>query len=200
MLWKKFSIGVFALLAAVSLLAAGRALADVADPIRSDAGSAQEALKPGAEHEVFKLLAGEWDAKMTETGPDNQKATHSGAQTATLCSGGLFLVTDYKGTLAGSDFHGHGINGWNPMKKKYEMVWVDPMTPGITVMEGDYDAATKTMTFFMNIPGPDGKPVKCRQTTVITDKDKNTFRLEMPMGEGKWMEMLRIDYTRKSAK
>ena len=165
-------------------------------------------IKPGAEHEIFKELAGEWDAQVKffmEPGkpPDESKGSYS----ARLDVGGFFLVTDYKGTMFGSTFRGHGISGYDPLKKKYVGVWVDSMSPSIYHLEGTYDKSGKVLNEVMQGPDPmTGKTMKMRTSTEIKGKDEMTFKIFSVPEEGKKGDeakeqlVMQIDYTRKKAK
>ena len=44
-------------------------------------------------------------------------------------------------------FEGRGQFGYDPAKKKYVGTWIDSMSPTLRVLEGTYDAKTKTLTY-----------------------------------------------------
>ena len=44
-------------------------------------------------------------------------------------------------------FKGHGMEGYDNVKKKFVGTWMDNMGTGIMMSEGDYDPATKTFTY-----------------------------------------------------
>ena len=54
--------------------------------------------------------------------------------------------------MPGTTFEGRGVTAWDGAKKKYVGAWTDSMSPGMGVSEGTYDAATKTLTSFMEGP------------------------------------------------
>jgi len=70
--------------------------------------------------------------------------------------------------------------------------WVDSMTAGLTLSEGTYDAASKTMTDWLEMAGPEGKPLKVKTTTQWMDDDTRVFT--MYMGDAPSM---RITYKRR---
>lgn len=152
----------------------------------------QEAPKPGAEHAVFKHFEGTWDAAVTMMGQKSK-----GTQTDVVGCGGLYLITDFKGDMGGMPFHGHGIVGWDAAKKSYVTVWVDGMTSKIEIVDSKWDEKAKTMTTMREGPGPDGQPTKTKEVHTVVDADRHTFVMTSPGPEGKDMEILKIEYTRK---
>lgn len=160
--------------------------------------AAQEAWpKPGPEHDLLKQFVGEWDAKMTCFLPGSDVQESTGSFAAKLDVGGYFLVTEYKGKLMGMDFHGRGISGYDPFKKKYAGVWVDSMSPSLYQVEGSFDKAGKVLTENMTGPDPEGKPMKFRMTTEIKDKDKFLQTMYMTGPDGEEMKGMETVYTRK---
>jgi hypothetical protein len=148
-------------------------------------GFAQEPAKPGPEHEVLKQMEGTWDA--TLEGEDKP----NGISKFMVKLGGFWVINEYEGSFAGAPFEGHGLNGYDPIKKKYVMVWTDSMSPTPLIMEGDYDKAKKTLTFVGEGPGPQGT-MKFKSVTEF--KDKNTMLFKMYGGED---VVVSITYKRK---
>src|SRR5687767_590622 len=100
----------------------------------SSAATAQEATKPGPEHERLKQLEGTWDVTM-KFGEDETK----GQVVYRMQLGGLWLVADFEGEFApGQKFTGKGLDGYDATKKKYVSVWVDSMSGSPIVSEGNY--------------------------------------------------------------
>src|SRR5579863_2116141 len=83
----------------------------------------QEFPKPGPEHDKLKELEGSWDAVM-EMGGQKSKAS---ATYKSIC-GGMWLASTYEGELGELKFQGHGLDGYDQMKKKYVGVWVDSVS------------------------------------------------------------------------
>jgi hypothetical protein len=156
---------------------------------------AQEYPKPGAEHELLKQLAGEWDAHVKCSLPTPQES--KGEYTAKLDLGGFFLSSEFKGEMAGKPFQGRGFTGYDPFKKKYVGVWVDSMGPGIYTSEGAFDKSGKVLTETMEGTCPEGKPMRMRATTHIKDRDHVHFQMHMRGEDGKEALMMEIAYTRK---
>jgi hypothetical protein len=175
-----------------------RGMALVLVLIGSGWAAAQEAWpKPGPEHEALKALTGEWDALVKCTGPDGKVEESTGTYSAKLDVGGYFLITEFKGKMLGMDFHGRGINGYDPFQKKYTGVWVDSMSPGLYKVEGSFDKEGRVLTEKMEGPGPDGTPMKFRLTSEIKGKDTFVQKLYMADPDGKEMMGIETTYTRK---
>jgi Protein of unknown function (DUF1579) len=159
--------------------------------------AAQEMPKPGPEHEALKLDVGTWDAVVEMLEPGKPPAVSKGTETVSVMTGGLWTVTDFKSTIMNAPFHGHGQNGFDPIKKKYVSTWVDSMSTGINFGEYTYDAKTKTMKGFMEGPDMTGRMMKMSQTTEWKDADTRVFSMSMPGPDGKDVPTMRITYKRR---
>ena len=159
---------------------------------------AQEPQKPGPEHQRLMAEVGTWDAVVVMMSEDGKPETSKAVSEITAV-GGFWVVDDFKGSMEGEAFHGHGTTGYDPAKGKYVGTWIDSSSPSVMIMEGTYDAAKKTLTM-SGIGQMDGKPVMHRMVT--TEKDANTRVLEMflPGPDGKEMKIMTITYTRRVQK
>ncbi len=153
----------------------------------------QEFPKPGPQHELIKQGEGTWDA--VAKGPEGMEA--KGTATGKMACGGLWLVSDFKMDMLGMEFHGHGLDGYDVDKKKYVSVWVDSMSTAPLVFEGDYNAATKTLTQTAKGKGMDGKPTTFKSVLKTKDKDHHVFQMFVAGADGKESLMMTIEYTRR---
>ena len=155
--------------------------------------SAQEPQKPGPEHEHLKTMVGNWDAVM-EMGGQKSKAT---ATYKLICSG-MWIASDFESELGGVPYQGHGMDGYDQLKKKFIGYWFDSMTSAPMTFEGDFDADHKVLTMTGTSPGPDGKPLKFRTTTETKGPDQMTFKMFMAStADGKEELAFTIEYTRR---
>ena len=154
---------------------------------------------PGAEHKQLAAGAGTWDAVLETMGPDGKAAQSKGVSERRVGPGGFWLIDDFKADMMGMPFTGHGVLGYDPVRKVYVQSWVDAMTPILMTMEGTFDKAGKVLTMTGMGPGPDGKPVKMRLTTTMTDANTEVFEMFSAGPDGKEMRMLKITYTRRAA-
>lgn len=156
------------------------------------AANAQSMPTPSPEHEAMKKHEGVWLAKIKSNGSES-----SGTMTLKLDCGGLWMSSEFQADFGGQKFQGRGLDGYDPAKKKYVSVWVDSFSTQLLIMEGTMNKEKKTITMLGEGPGPDGKPIKFKSETVFTDDDHQAFRMFAVDGDGKDMEVLSIDYTRK---
>ncbi len=155
--------------------------------------SAQEPQKPGLEHAHLKAMEGTWDTVM-EMGGQKSKGT---ATYKSVCSG-MWVASDFESDLGGMPYQGHGMDGYDQMKKKYIGYWFDSMTSSPMTMEGNFDADHKVLTMTGTSPGPDGKPQKFRTTTEMKGPDQMTFKMFMATAvDGKEELAFTIEYTRR---
>jgi hypothetical protein len=85
--------------------------------------------------------------------------------------------------MSGMKFYGHGMDSYDPQKKKFVSVWVDNMATSPMLMEGTFDKAKKALTLVGEGPGMDGKPTRYRSVSEMPDD--NTINFSMYMGDGK---------------
>jgi hypothetical protein len=162
---------------------------------------AQEPSKPLPEHKILASDEGTWDAtiRMYAGGPDAEPSVSKGSEVNEVLPGGLWVLSKFEGEFGGMKFHGRGQFGFDPVKKKYVGTWLDSMSTVLSVLEGDYDAKTKTMTYVGDGYDPEHK-AKFSQKMVTTTKDDGTrvftlyMKFEGQPAEAKFME---ITYTKR---
>ena len=147
---------------------------------------------PGPEHEILNKMAGTWNCKVI-MGEDESQAT----STSKMECGGLWLITDFRGSFGGMMFQGRGADSYDPVKGKYVSVWVDSMSTRPMMLEGSYDKQKKTLTMFGEALGPDGKPAKHKGVTQMPDNDHQTFTMYLIGADGQENKVMTIEYTRK---
>ena len=154
--------------------------------------------KPGPEHEILKLDAGTWDAKIELVpGPGVPMITSNGVETNTIGCGGTCLITDVKAEMMpGVPFSGHGIMTWDPVKKAYVGSWADNMMVGLARSETTYDPATKKHSGWTE-GMEEGKPMKTRVVVEYPTPTTRTMTSFATGPDGKEFQMLKISYTKK---
>ena len=138
---------------------------------------------------MLQKQVGTWETTMKVAGTESK-----GIATYKMDLGGLWLVSTFEGQLMGAKFSGRGFDSYDPAKKKYVGVWIDSMSASPLTMEGNYDAAKKTMTMEGTAPGMDGKPTTYKAVSQMPDDD--TINFSMYVGGGKEPEFT-ILYKRK---
>ena len=153
--------------------------------------------KPGPEHKLLTQDAGTWDAVVEAAEPGKPVMKSKGVEVNTVGCGGLCLVTNFKGDMAGMPFEGNGVTTWDPKKQKYVSSWSDSMSTGLAIGESTYDAAKKTYTGVMEGPDMTGNIMKARSVTQITAAGTRVFTLYGPGPDGKEAQMMKITYTKR---
>src|SRR5262245_6263167 len=181
--------------AAIVILAAGAVLAARQG---QEGGGMPQPPKPLKEHDFLKNFEGTWEFSASFTMAPGMPAMKSkGMQVDRMAAGGLWLIIDAMEDKKDAPFHGHGMVGYDPEKKKYTSVWVDNHTMKYELSEGTADPEAKTLTMESETPGPDGKPRKMKQVSTIKDKDSKSLKFFGTGPDGKEMMFGEIEYTRK---
>ena len=162
---------------------------------------AQQPPKPTAEHEVLAADEGTWDATITSFlgGPDGEPTVSKGTEVNTLLAGGLWLVSEFEGDIGGVKFMGRGHFGYDPLRKRYVGTWIDSMSPLLSVLEGRYDAKTRTMTYEGEyIDFGDEARYTQRMVTTIKEDGTRDFTLYMePDGGDDEVKVMEVKYTKR---
>jgi hypothetical protein len=158
--------------------------------------------KPTAEHERLAKDVGTWDAtvKSWGGGPDSEPMVSQGVEVVELMPGGLWLKSRFDGKFGAQEFHGCGQTGFDTRKGKYVGTWVDTMTTEIMMTEGDYDAASRTLTTYAKGTIPSGGKYESKMTTKYEGDDTRVFTMFMKTDEakGKFVKTMEITYKRRA--
>lgn len=190
-------------LAPLALLAAACASVDhhtgsaaAAGPASTQEGAPVDASAPEAtpEHRALMKMVGTWDATLSFPGQDQK--SHATAVYRPV--GEFWVASDFNGEMMGGPFIGHGIDGYDPAKKKFVSVWVDSWITEVLSFEGTHDAATRTTTMTgMGHDPQTGAPMQYKNVSTMTSDDAMTFVMGVVGPDGSASEMLRIEYTRR---
>lgn len=156
---------------------------------------------PGPEHKVLERLTGTYAAKVKayfEPGKPPEEST--GLMKRRMLMDGRYLQEEYEGKIGPESFSGMGLVGFDKIKKKYVVTWIDSMSTGFMSSEGTYDAAKKTLTYISEDIDPNtGKKMKGRDVLRMDSDDQQTFEMyRQTMDDAtKEFKVLEIIYTRK---
>lgn len=153
---------------------------------------------PGENHKLLASKEGKWadTVKMWEQ-PGQEPDVSSGTSEFKMIMEGRYLSDTTEGSFMNQPFHGHGLAGYDNLKKKFFSVWIDSMGTGLMVAEGSYDAGTKTFKYTTQTPDVlTGKYVPARSVEKIIDNDHWTMEMYGPDKSGKEFKTLEINYTR----
>lgn len=163
---------------------------------------AQDPPKPTAEHKILTSDEGTWDAtiKSFTPGSDAAPVVSKGTEVNTVLTGGLWVLSKFEGDFGGMKFEGRGQFGYDPLKMKYVGTWIDSMSPTLSVLEGTYDAKTKTMTYVGEGIDTSNK-AKYTQKMVTTTKDDGSrfFTLTMKFdGVKDEIKIMEVSYKKRN--
>jgi hypothetical protein len=167
--------------------------------ILGSSAMAQTFTKPTPEHKILAADEGTWDAtvKSFGAGPDAEPTVSKGTEVNTVLPGGLWVLSKFEGDFAGVKFEGRGQFGYDPLKKKYIGTWIDSLMPNLMVLEGTYDAKTRTMTFVGEGIEPNGKtPYTQKMVTTMKDDDTRHFTLYMKIDKDE-VKLMEIEYKKR---
>jgi Protein of unknown function (DUF1579) len=157
-------------------------------------------------HKLLADLDGTWSFTVTmwqAPGAPPMKSTGTAVRKSVM--GGRFFMMDVTGNMKmpaadgkmkDMEFKGHGMDGYDNVKKKFVGTWMDNMGTGIMMSEGDYDPASKTFTYTSEMEPMPGMKTKVKEVLKLTDKNHMTFEWYEDRG-GQETKTMQIDYTRK---
>ncbi|MEM8677801.1 MAG: DUF1579 domain-containing protein [Planctomycetota bacterium] len=152
-----------------------------------------------AEHKIFEMEEGDWDAAITmfmgPAGPFDPPQQSKGRESNRMI-GDFWIVSDFSGNFEGLAFTGQGRFGYDVEQKKYVGSWIDSMSPHATKMIGTYDAATKTMTYETTGVGMGGVPTKGKNVVVYGDQDRTMTMYITAPGSDEMIKAMEIVYTK----
>ncbi len=175
-----------------------------ADPAMEAAMAAMEQYgTPGEAHKALAPFVGEWTyTAQWWMAPDGPPQAMAGTATNTLLFGGRFLKQEIRGEAEGQPpFEGLGYTGYDNLRKEYRSVWLDNMATGLMTTNGQFDAATSTLSdqgdFSCPLTGETHR--KYRSVWKVVDPDHTTYETYMSTPEGQEFKSMAILYTRRPA-
>lgn len=155
----------------------------------------QAYMTPGPMHEMLAKNVGTWKAEMTTYENPDAPYKSEGTSTYHTILGGRYLQGKHTSVFGDMEMEGYELTGYDNAKKRFFSTWVDNFGTGVLYQEGDYDEATKTLTFSGVTIDPMGQEIKVRQILKILDDDHSFMEMYMEQNgkESKWME---INFTR----
>ena len=188
-----------ALLLATSALAQeGGKAPEMTPEQKAEMDAYMKAGTPGAPHQALASTAGTYDLKIKHWHQPNTPAMEeTGTATRAMALDGRVLVEQFKSSMMGMPYTGHGMTGFDNVTGKYWSTWSDSMSTGLMVSEGSCDDQGKTCTFMGTWNDAIKKaPVKARMTIRRTSPTAEVFELYGPGKDDKEFKMMEITYTK----
>jgi hypothetical protein len=179
--------------ASLVLIAAGLGLSAT---FGSSLSSPLQDPKPGPEHAMLQKMVGTWDAAIFVHDEKGVEQKTKGTMTTTKHSD-FHTIETFEGEFMGMKFTGHGVNSYCPVRKQYMTYWTDSLSPTPFPLAGTHDEKTKETTLTGECMGMSGKLEKHRTVTKWKDADHVEFAMFGPGPDGKEVQHLRIEYTRR---
>jgi Protein of unknown function (DUF1579) len=166
-----------------------------------------ELAKLNENHKLLASMDGTWTfvVKMWMNGDTTAKPQESkgtavrksimGGRYVTMEVKGKMQMPDEKGKMKDMDFNGMAWEAYDNAKQKFVATWIDNMGTGIMMMEGTYDAASKTLTSTGEFQMTPTMSMKIREALKMPDKDHMNLEWFENRG-GKEVKTMEINYTR----
>jgi hypothetical protein len=153
---------------------------------------------PGPPHKAMAGTVGTYDVKVKSwQAPGGPAMEETGTATRSMVLDGRVLMEDFKGSMMGMQFTGHGMRGYDNVTGKYWATWMDSMSTGMMTSQGTCDAKnTCTFTGTHNDPIKKG-PVSSRMTSRWTSPTTEVFEMYGPGKDGKEFKMMELTYIKK---
>src|SRR5256884_4886754 len=170
-----------------------------------------ELSKLNENHKLLSSLDGNWNYTIKfwmNPDPNAKPEESKGTAVRKSIMDGRFSIMDVTGKMEmpGPDgkkkemtFKGHGIEGYDNVKKKFVGSWIDNMGTGIMFSEGDYDPTTKTFTYTSEFEAIPGMKQQIREVMKIVDNNHMAFEWYENQG-GQEKKTMEINYTRAGKK
>lgn len=159
----------------------------------------QEAGTPGAAHKALEAFVGDWNAEVKMfMDPSAPPSVSKGTAKAKWAMDGRFVQQEFNGEFMGKPFRGLAFTGYDNIRKKYSSSWIDDMSTGMFMSEGQADKAGKVFTFEGTHSCPEtGETHKAaKQIIRVIDRNKHVYEMHDP-SKGANSKTMEITYTRK---
>lgn len=155
--------------------------------------------EPAAQHAWLQRLVGEWTCTV-EAAMDEGLPPMTFESTESVRSiGGLWIVAESRGELAGSPFASMLTLGYDPEKKAFVGSWIDTMHTHLWTYTGQLDEASGTLT--LDTEGPSfeqpGTMGRYRETLQLVAPDHKVFTSSYEKADGTFEPFMRAEYRRK---
>lgn len=193
-------------------LAIALAMSATAEASSGDDAAAQQKMMaemmklgaPGEHHKTLDAYAGSWDVKITMwMSPDAPPQTSAGTSEVKWILDGRFLQEHFSSEMEmGGETHayeGLGIIGYDNVEKEYVSMWADNMTTALMIFDdGEYDAATKTLTLEGEYDDPMlGVEVEMTIISRVVSDDEIHFEMHKDPEGGEDHKCFEMVYTRQ---
>lgn len=158
----------------------------------------QKAATPGPHHQHYAEMAGTWKAaaKMWMK-PGTEPMLSEMKAVCEVLMDGRYIVEKIEGTMMGMPFQGMSIAGYDNVKGKHTLVWIDNMGTGTIYSEGDCsdNCAVETQVYTYKDPMT-MKDTKVKMVSRKIDANKHVLESFTVGDDGTEFKNMEITYTR----
>ena len=180
-------------LVAAAIFGGGFIASEVAQD-EKEAAQAMMGQKPTEWHAWLAEGAGKWKVTGTMMPAPDTEMPMSAVQTNTMMQGGLWQIMELKEDSG--HYAGHGIAGYDTVKKQFVSVWVGSDSAEFCPATGVLSDDKKTMTSKFQMTGPGGEKIQVTEVFERKDKDTMNFQMTHTTPDGKSVKVLDLNYKR----
>lgn len=155
---------------------------------------------PGEPHKMLAKSAGKWTGEMKMWMFEGSPAyTTTVTSVNNMILGDKFLQAKHTGNFDGMPFEGIAVTGYDNASKQYVSSWIDNMSSGFMNMTGDWNEATKSITFTGKQKSmANGLMVTYREVFKFIDDNNQIMEMYGPDPKtGKEYKLMEVTYKRK---
>lgn len=160
-----------------------------------------EAGTPGEPHKVLDQFVGKWDVatRVWMEGPAKPPVEMKATAEVKWILDGRFLQEDASCQMMGMSQKSIAVTGYDNLKKKYVVSYIDNMSTALFTGEGTLDASGKVMTLFGKFDEPmTGERDKViKFVTRLIGPDKHIFEIYDLVGTPNEFKSLEMTYVRR---
>jgi hypothetical protein len=153
---------------------------------------------PGAPHKLLASLEGSWTTRTRGwMEPGSPAIEGTGTCDQKMLLDGRYLQQAYHGEMAGDEFTGINIMGYDNHTRKYVSTWIDSMSTGIYYFEGTSSGNGRIITQESSYDDPVRGPMTWRSVTKILNNDTVEYEMYLIPKGGTEEKMMEMTMTRK---
>lgn len=157
--------------------------------------TAQALAEPSEHHKLLEHTAGVWNASCKFYMAEGAEPMLMQATETNTMLGGFWVISKFEGSMMGMPFDGYSQIGYDSKAKKYIGTWVDSTGETLTMMEGRYDAETKSLIMEYQEDTGAG-PVDVVSEDKFVDENTRDFKMYYKNADGsRWLRM-EVTYTK----
>lgn len=158
-------------------------------------------MTPTDAHKIMASWDGSWvgEVSMWQT-PDATPEKSTGTTVNKMIFGGRYQQSTHTGNMMGMPFEGMSTMGYDNAKKIFTSTWIDNMGTGTMVLEGPWDAASKTLTLTGKVIDPsagNANELTVRETYKVVDDKNHVMEMYCNGKDGKEFKTMEIKFTKK---